>query len=168
MKTLLLPPLFFGEVVDVSPHPNSEINSKLEKGSTRGREPLTPAEGGVPESAGERIEEIEITKETLERLLEKAEDAETRYLLFLTTNNRPGPSFTDVATYQVVLGEVIEIELDRVYNYPHCDSRRYLIIPKTIPVVIDYYHKWDFGSDQGEKEIVYIFTKDGWKRVEVK
>jgi hypothetical protein len=42
-------------VVDVNPHPNSEINSKLEKGSTRGFEDVTPAHVQSPESAGERV-----------------------------------------------------------------------------------------------------------------
>ena len=117
------------------------------------------------------VDEIEIEKimeKTLKKLLEKATDAETSFLLFLDTQHRPGEAFTDTADFDVILGEAEKIELEYTYNYPHYSGSRYLIIPKTIPVVIDYYHKWDFGTEQGFEETLYIFTKDGWKRVEVK
>jgi hypothetical protein len=110
----------------------------------------------------------EITPEVLNKLLEKATDAETRFLLFLETQHRPGAAFTDVADFDVVLGEVEKIELEHAYNYPHYSGSRYLIIPKTIPVVIQWWHRWDFGNDQGYEEKIYVFTKDGWKVVEVK
>jgi hypothetical protein len=109
----------------------------------------------------------EISVETLKKLLEKASEAETKYLLFLETNTRPGESFTDITDYEVLTGEIEIVELEHSYNYPYENYRKYLAIPKTIPVVIRWWHRWDFGTEQGYTEIIYIFTKDGWKQVQV-
>jgi hypothetical protein len=131
------------------------------------QEPLAGAargqEGG-PAPEGVRS----LTIEEVRKLLDKAKPAETKYLLFLTTQSRPGESFSEREDYHVVLGEVEEVELERYYNYPTDNRGRYLIIPKTVPVVIRWWHTWDFGQDSGEEERIYVFTTEGWKEVSVR
>jgi hypothetical protein len=123
-----------------------------------------PAKKSGPAPSGARG----LTVEEIQKLLEKAEPAETKYLLFLTTQTRPGASFSEREDYTIVLGEVEEVKLETYYNYPTDNRTRYMIIPKTVPVVIRWRHTWDFGEqDCGEEEIIYVFTADGWKKVPV-
>jgi hypothetical protein len=110
----------------------------------------------------------EIKPEELKRLLEKATPAETKFLLFLSRSVRPGTSFYEREDFEVIYGHVEEVKIAWHYNYPHDDSSEYLIIPKTVPTIIRWWHRWDFGNDRGYKEAVFIFTPDGWKEVEVK
>jgi hypothetical protein len=110
----------------------------------------------------------ELTPEDVEKLIEKASDLERKYLLILWTQNRPGSSFSEVEDFEVLCGEVDDVELKHEYNYPHRNATKHLIIPKTVPTVIRWWRRWDFGeTDMGEEEEIYIFTKDGWKVVEV-
>jgi hypothetical protein len=116
-------------------------------------------------------EEIKrIGKEELAKLLEKAKESpmESSYVLILHTNNRPGEAFEDVAEFEIVYGEVEEVELERYFNYPYENGARYLLIPKTVPAVVRWWRRWDFGNDRGYEEKVYIFTAEGWKCVEVR
>jgi hypothetical protein len=110
----------------------------------------------------------EIKPEELKRLLEKATPAETKYILFLGTQNRPGSSFSEYEDFEVILGEAEVVELGRHYSYPHYNTADYMLIPKTVPTIIRWWHRWDFGNDRGYEETIFIFTSDGWKEVEVK
>jgi hypothetical protein len=119
----------------------------------------------------EEVSELnELNKEELARLLEKAAGSptESNYILILWSHSRPGEAFSDRADFEILYGEAEKVELERHYRYPHDDSAKYLIMPKTCPVVIRWWHKWDYGTDRGYKEEVYVFTKDGWKVVEVR
>jgi len=116
----------------------------------------------------EGIEMREVTADDLKRLLERAEDAEAKFLLVLWTNRRPGESFTDITEFEILAGEVDTIELEHYYSYPCENSTKWLIIPKSIPVVIRYWHKDDYEGSYKMWEEIYIFTKDGWKTIRVK
>jgi hypothetical protein len=123
-----------------------------------------PTEQGGPTPSGVRG----LTVEEIQKLLEKAEPAETKYLLFLTTQTRPGESFSEREDYAVVFGEVEEVELERYYNYPTDNRTRYMLVPKVVPTVVRWWRIWDFGpQDCGEEETIYVFTADGWKKVPV-
>jgi hypothetical protein len=112
----------------------------------------------------------EISRKELVKLLEKAKESpvESSYVLILNTNNRPGEAFMDTAEFEIIYGEVETIELERYFNYPYENGARYLLIPKTVPAVVRWWHRWDFGRDAGEREEVYVFTAEGWKCVRVR
>jgi hypothetical protein len=120
---------------------------------------------------GESMSEVterKITAEDIAKLVEKAQPHETKYLLFLETQTRPGESFSEHISYEVVYGEVEEVLLEHYYDYPTDNRRRYMIIPKKVPTVIVWWHYWDFGpQDIGEEKTVYVFTADGWRKVDV-
>jgi len=113
----------------------------------------------------DKVEKLDV--ETIKKLVEKAEPAETKFLLFLETNIRPGECYEDKTEFQVILGEVEKIPLEHRFNYPTENSVRWLLIPKTIPVVIKYYHEDDYEGTWRKWESIYVFTAEGWKRVHV-
>ncbi|RLI86873.1 MAG: hypothetical protein DRP01_03265, partial [Archaeoglobales archaeon] len=59
-------------------------------------------------------------------------------------------------------------EIEHIYDYPTTDDHVCVIVPRSIPVVIRWYHEWDYGEDQGYREILYIFTKEGWKKIDIR
>jgi len=115
------------------------------------------------------IEVKNLEDKDIARLVEKAGEGDPEGLYILRTEvwDRPGPSYTDYCTYKVLLGEVREIELDREYNYPTTDKSEILIIPLTIPVVLHFRTRWDFGRDRGAEDEIVVFTSSGWKRVSI-
>ena len=117
------------------------------------------------------MEAQKISSEELRKIVEEVEKKgnwESRFLLILDTQSRPGGMFCDRTDYEILFGEVEEVELSRHYNYPHENSVEYLIIPKTVPVVIRYWHRDDLSGNWNEWERIYVFTKEGWKWLEVK
>jgi len=100
--------------------------------------------------------------------VEKRGSWESRFILVLETNNRPGAMFTDYTRYEIVYGDAEEIELDSWYNYPHSSGVKSLIIPKTIPVIVRYWHRDNLSGGWREWEEIHVFTKDGWKRLKIK
>jgi len=106
-----------------------------------------------------------ITPEDIKRLLEKAKDTEWRYLLKIEEWARQGTGWhTDYAEFEIIHGEA---DLVRIGSwdagYPYERGIEYLIIPKTVPVII----RWEHVSDDWRTTKLYIFTRDGWKEVEV-
>ena len=120
----------------------------------------------------EQIQLQELNHEQIKKLLElavKEGRLEGRYLLVLQTWRRQGSSYEDKADFEIILGEIDSITIrEWDEGYPHRKGFDYIIIPKTIPVVILWFHKWDYGTESGESAKVYIFTADGWKSVCVK
>jgi len=116
--------------------------------------------------------QTELKPEQIKQLIELAQREgrlEGRYLLKLSTWRRQGSSYEDKADFEIILGEIDSITIrEWDEGYPHRKGFDYIIIPKTIPVVILWFHKWDYGEDKGEREIAYIFTSEGWKSVTVK
>jgi hypothetical protein len=117
----------------------------------------------------QEIEPQELTHEQIKELYEKAVSEgrlESRYLLKLETWVRQGSAFDDKADFEVIYGEVGIIELGEWNEgYPHRRGTRYLIVPKTVPAIILWYNKWDYETDIGEREVVYVFTSEGWKKI---
>jgi len=109
-----------------------------------------------------------VTPELIDELLKKASDAERRYILELETGSRPGGMWVDVTRFEVVYGEADTLELEYSCSYPHYSGSRWLILPKTVPVVVRYWHRDDYEGDYREWEEIYVFTRDGWKMVRVK
>jgi hypothetical protein len=110
----------------------------------------------------------EITPETIGKLLQKAKDAEWRYLLKLRQWARQGSAYDDVAEYEVVYGEAEEVILER-WNpgFPYAAGEDVLIIPKKVPTIVVWRHYEDTGNGPISRKVVYVFTRDGWKSVEV-
>jgi hypothetical protein len=123
----------------------------------------------VSEPKSETIEPQEITPEQIKQLVEKAISEgkdETRYILKLETWFRQGGSFDDSASFDVIFGDVDIIEL-KEWNegYPYRKGHTNLLVPKTVPTIVIWRNRWDYGEDSGEREIVYVFTSEGWKKI---
>jgi len=120
----------------------------------------------------EQIQPQELKPEQIKNLIELAEKEnriEGRYLLKLSTWSRQGSSYSDDADFDIIHGNA-EYILIREWDegYPYRKGFDYMIIPKTIPVVILWRHSWDYDLDRGESVNVYIFTTEGWKSIRVK
>jgi len=114
----------------------------------------------------------ELSPEQIRRLVELAEKenrVEARFLLLLERWDRQGSAYINYADFEVIYGdaEVIEIgEWDS--GYPYERGEKYLVIPKTVPVIVDWWHNWDYGEERGQEEVLYIFTRQGWKSIRVR
>jgi len=118
-------------------------------------------------SQPEEINLEKMTPEDIKRLLEKAKDTEWRYLLKIEEWARQGSAYDDVAEFEVVYGEADLVRLeDYDAGYPGVAGTEYLVVPKTVPVIILWRHYQDYGNGSKSTRIVFIFTKDGWKYVE--
>ena len=81
-------------------------------------------------------------------LLKKASDAEWKYILklYIQVND----------SYEVLHGDACFITTNAEDNDDYLEK---IVIPKTMPVIIKHRHKTE--------EVVYVFTKDGWKTVNI-
>jgi len=113
----------------------------------------------------DKVEKLDV--EVIKKLIEQASDTEMKYLLILETNYRPGSSFEDETEYEVLYGEVDAVKLEHRYNYPTENSVKWLLIPKTIPVIVSYSHRDDYEGCLREWKNIYVFTAEGWKVVYV-
>jgi hypothetical protein len=115
-----------------------------------------------------KVEVEEIKPETLKDLLGKATPTEWKYMLILEKWDRQGGAYTDYADFEILLGkaDIIEIE-EWDSGYPYTAGEKCLVVPKTVPVVILWYSGQDYGDGLKRKREIYVFTRDGWKRVEV-
>ena len=116
--------------------------------------------------------QTELKPEQIKQLIELAQREgrlEGRYLLKLSTWRRQGSSYEDKADFEIILGEVDSITIKEWdEGYPYRCGEDTLIIPKTLPVIILWRHRWDYGLDRGEAAVVYVFTTEGWKSISVK
>ena len=88
-----------------------------------------------------------VDERTIVELLKKASDAEWKYLLKLQIY--VGDS------YELLHGDADFVDLNS-------DSEEYLekiVIPRSVPIIVRHRHK--------NEEVFYIFTKDGWKTVNI-
>jgi len=76
-------------------------------------------------------------------------------------------SFVDEGDFKIIYGEADAVELSCYFDDTRHDCD-YIIVPRSIPVVVDI--KTDDATTDPEvhREEVCIFTKDGWKCVEVR
>jgi len=119
---------------------------------------------GVGNVSENELKVEELKPEDIGGLLERARDTEWWHLLKIREWVRQGSARTDYAEFQTVYGEVDVIKLEEHgIGYPFEIETEYLVIPKTLPVII----RWDHVTDNKQTTIIYIFAKDGWKEVVV-
>jgi hypothetical protein len=125
----------------------------------------------IPESQTQEItkqiasQTQEITKQ-IARLVEQAKEIEWKYLLRLTLSNRHGG-----CGYRYLFGDELEIVYGNVDIITLSDvednctrTREVLIVPKTIPAIVEVYH-WDEDPQVENYIEFFIFTENGWVKV---
>jgi hypothetical protein len=117
------------------------------------------------------IEPQELTPEQIQKLVELAQKEnriEARLLLVLEKWDRQGGAYVNYADFEVIYGEAELVEFGEWdAGYPYERGTKYIVIPKTMPTIVRWWHVWDYGEDRGETETIYVFTSDGWKSVKV-
>ena len=118
------------------------------------------------------MEAVKIKDEELKEILQRARksEPENKYLLFLGTYHYSGYLGTEKTDFKIIYGEADTIELEKTYDSGRADaeSSEYVIIPRTIPVVIRVLEYSNIERHQYDNEYLYVFTKEGWKRVDVR
>jgi len=116
-----------------------------------------------------QLELTPLTPEKIRELIEKASPIENKYLLILEAHSRQGPAYVDFQKFEIIYGEADTIELNCWdAGYPYEEGCRYLIIPKTIPVVIKINRYDETQSPAINEQWLLIFTSEGWKEVRVR
>jgi len=114
-----------------------------------------------------KLAEYNIPTSLIKQALQKP--TESKYLLVLSEWTRQGESFIDEQHFEVLFGEVDEVILEEWdEGYPYRKGRDVLIIPKTIPTIIRVSRYDDTCSPIISSETLYIFTKDGWKSIQIR
>ena len=96
-----------------------------------------------------------LQEDQLKNIIEKALNSpvESQYLLLLHIYKSEYSPQWYYKTYEVLLGKVNEIKLNR---------EKVVLIPLTIPVIVLYKESLpDFYSEK-----IYVFTSEGWKKVD--
>ena len=102
------------------------------------------------------MQTTQITDEELKKFIEKAlqNPTEAQYILVLKTYRSEFDPKSYYKQYEIVQGEVKEVQLNR---------EKVALIPMSIPVIIKYRE-----STPGYfRETIFVFAQDGWKKVEV-
>jgi len=121
----------------------------------------------VPESLKQILEEKEIPIDIIKEALKRPSEA--RYLLMLEEWSRQGEAFDDYQKFEVIHGDADVIELESFdEGYPYRKGRKVVIIPRSIPVVVRVERFDNTISPVIYEEYLYVFTKDGWKRIDVR
>jgi len=119
---------------------------------------------------GGEIKVEEINEEKLRELIEKAiksNKKESEFILVLEEKNRLGESpIEDSAVASIRLGKSDIIVLEKTEIYP-IEIRKIAVVPKTIPVIVEYRRIVDNLKERHESLEYYIFTSDGWKKVTI-
>jgi hypothetical protein len=93
---------------------------------------------------------------------------EAKLLLVLKEWRRQGPSYIDEQRVEIIYGEAEEVILEEFdEGYPHRKGTIFALIPKTVPVVVKVEYRTNTVNPPIDEMTLYIFTKDGWKKVEV-
>jgi hypothetical protein len=93
---------------------------------------------------------------------------EAKYLLRLQRWIRQGSAFDDKAVFEVAFGEVDVIVLKEWdEGYPYRKGEDVVLIPRTVPVVVVWKNYWDYGTERGTKQSIYVFTGSEWKRIDI-
>lgn len=96
-------------------------------------------------------------------LSDRFSQEERKYLLELETNCRPGPSFHWSSDFEVIKGEITKIELEHIYDYPCYNTHTWLIMPKKLGTTLYFKERADPEMNIRNTDILYTFTKEGWK-----
>jgi len=116
------------------------------------------------------VEFEEVEKKLIEEVLNSPEKYpnEAKIILTIETWRRQGEAFADEQWYEILAGDVIEVVLSE-YNegYPYRRGAKRALIPLTVGTVIEVNYYSDTTGQPVKRRTIYIFTSEGWKRVEV-
>jgi len=112
------------------------------------------------------VEKDENVKRLIAEIIQDPDKVRT--ILVLEEWDRCVGAFTDKRTVEVIHGEVEKIILEEyVTSFPHTWGRVFVLIPKTVPVIVLERTVDDTTAPVIDETVVYIFTKRGWKRIKV-
>jgi hypothetical protein len=94
-------------------------------------------------------------------------EEESKYILKLETNHRPGSSYNWSEDYDIIKGSVNEIVISEYYNYPTHNTQEVLIVPKELGTTLYFKVRADKEMNIPNKDIIYAFTKNGWKSLDI-
>ena len=113
------------------------------------------------------LKEREIPVELLKEATKK--EPERKYILEITEHWRQGPAFVDKKETMIVYGEAEKVIVDEwCDSYPYNCYSKVIYVPKTIPVIIIEREVADNVDPPIDKTYLYVFTKKGWVKVDVK
>ena len=119
------------------------------------------------------MEEFKIEKLTNEKIKELLKEIdnnrekyeiEAKYILKIESFHRNSGDFPHYQEFKILIGEaeIIKINDEWVHD---TNYETYIVIPKTIPVIIKVYEYEDLGDTYEENKSLYIFTKNGWTNI---
>jgi len=116
-----------------------------------------------------------VTEDLVKKLVEEVVSnpdkfpTESKILLVLKEWRRQGSSYVDEQRVEVIYGEADMVELREFdEGYPYRRGREVVIIPKTVPTIVRVEYRTNTVNPPIYSEVIYVFTKDGWKRVDVR
>ena len=113
-----------------------------------------------------KLAEYNIPTSLIKQALQKP--TESKYLLKISTWRRQGEAFIDEQWYELIYGEIDEIVLEEWdAGYPYARGKEILIVPKSIPVIILVSRRDNTCNPTISEDILYVFTKDGWKSIQI-
>ena len=112
-----------------------------------------------------------LTPEQIKALVEKAlreGKEEAKMILTLERWYRQGPAYTDEQTIDIIYGEADMVVLEKYdEGYPYRKGEKVALIPRTVPVVVLVERYDNTVSPEVSEKWIYVFTKEGWKRLRV-
>jgi len=116
-----------------------------------------------------QLSQEQLSEEQIRELVKKAWEEggrEAQFILTMSEWHRPGPSFSDFSEIKVLYGEIEQILVDHVYNYPATDEYIYFIIPKSRAVVLLCEYGDNYQGKMQRHAKLYLFTyPKGWKTI---
>jgi hypothetical protein len=120
-----------------------------------------------------QVEEVdfdEVKKRLVKEVLEHPDKYpdEAKIILTIEVWSRQGEAFDDHQGYEVLKGNVMEVELESWgKGYPYRSGVKLALIPLEVPTVIEV-HRYTNTTDPPERKCtLYVFTAQGWKSVKV-
>jgi hypothetical protein len=114
--------------------------------------------------------EQDLVKKLIEEVIRNPDKypAEAKLVLVLKEWSRQGPAYVDDQNFEVIHGDVEEITL-RYFDegYPYRRGREVALIPKVVPTIVKVEYRTNTTDPPIHSVTLYIFTGDGWKRVDV-
>ena len=127
---------------------------------------MSQEENKLSQDIGQLSQE-QLSEEQIRELVEKAwkeGGREAQFILTMSEWHRPGPSFNDFSEIKILYGEVEQILVDHVYNYPTTDEYTYFIIPKTRVVIILCEYGDNYQGKMMRHAKLYVFSyPKGWR-----
>jgi hypothetical protein len=120
------------------------------------------------------IENRELTEEELKNIIKdilanpSRYPEESRLLLRIVEDVRPGGGFTRYRSYKLIYGKVEDVVLSEYEDYPYSHEVEHVLIPKTKYVVILERYYDETANPTIERAYLHVFSsKTGWRVVEL-